>query len=755
MRQPAIFDGWYATDVRRIMRIRWNPQVPRLVPAGAGGAARSSRVRGPRRRRGTFSLLALLVAGGLGAGPAGGAVRGRLLAPDGGPVVGARVEVLDGEARSRSDDLGYFGLHRVSPPVSLRIRHPAFEERTVEVAAGESGPVEVFLVPRTGVEERVEVRGSRAGDGFSPTGLASTPVHLREVVVPPSTLTEAVVQAAGVSENGQGGRLQVFSIRGISRHRVLNLIAGARIVGERRAGVSTGFVDPLLVREVDVLRGPATTYFGAGALGGAIQVEPRTFQGLWAQSGYETQGDANVQAFGWGHRGWSLGLVRRQAGDGEAAAGTRLHNAFEQYSASLRKSWQTPRRTAELLLIPSYGLDIGKANTDFPHRATRYPRQRHLLVRLGLDHGLGGRIHVYAHPHSLDTRVVEGDERQDVSSRGLDFGAHWERPLVEGPRLGARVSVDYFGRRGVTTEEGRFVRKSPSGATAKTLSGGREDEMATSAVLHWSRGRARLETGTRLTWLGQSNRGAATRRRWAWTGFLSGAVPLAPRLDALANVGTGQRFPSLGEGFFTGTTGRGQVLGNPELDSETSRSGEVGLRWLGERAFVRGAWFKTRIGDYIERIELAPDLLTFRNLTSGTLEGFEIEGLVELAPRTDLTWGGHRLSGRDDAGAPLADIPPDELRLAFRVAAGVGQWAAQLRWRGGKDQLGSGEKEIPSAVLLGASLRLDAGRHLGSGTELLLVASNLLDEDYFPAADRKASPAPGRSVGVSLVWSRP
>ena len=94
----------------------------------------------------------------------------------------------------------------------------------------------------------------------------------------PGSVLDAVVEIPGVSQNGQAGLFQVFSVRGVSRQRVLTMLDGVRLTSERRAGVSASFVDPLLLGELDVLRGPASTYYGSGALGGALQMLPRSFE---------------------------------------------------------------------------------------------------------------------------------------------------------------------------------------------------------------------------------------------------------------------------------------------------------------------------------------------------------------------------------------------------------------------------------------------------------------------------------------------
>ncbi|MCZ6747022.1 MAG: TonB-dependent receptor, partial [Acidobacteria bacterium] len=148
-------------------------------------------------------------------------------------------------------------------------------------------------------------------------------------------------------------------------------------------------------------------------------------------------------------------------------------------------------------------------------------------------------------------------------------------------------------------------------------------------------------------------------------------------------------------------------------------------------------------------VEIAPDLLTFVNLTSGTLVGLETEGTWHGETGWHATWGGQIIQGRDDDDQALADVSPD------RVFAGVGRdrrrWGfdARLTWRAAKNDPGSSEKAIDAAALLGAF----AFFRPAPAWRLELRGVNLLDEAYFPAADSKAQEAPGRTFGLFLTWS--
>jgi iron complex outermembrane receptor protein len=571
---------------------------------------------------------------------------------------------------------------------------------------------------------------------------------------PPGRLSELVAGLPGVAENGQGGMFQTWSIRGVSRLRVLTLVSGMRVVGERRAGVSASFMDPLLIGSVDVLRGPSSTYYGSGALGGVVQLFPRAFTGPVVEAGWGSQGGESHLLAGWGDEAWSVGVARRDAANAETPGGERLHSGFRQQSAVVGRRWRSGSRRYSLEAIAARGDDIAKANTDFPRRITTYPTEEHLLLRFAVRGDAGWSLDAWVHPNNLETEVLEpGVERSLLANEAFDLGLDFqrERSLDEATRL--RYGLDYFGRRGVEALE-RGWDLSGGGAvptlSQRTLDRGEEDEAGLYGAVERNIGRAVLLAGGRLSWQRQGNTGAADRDDVAGTAFAGLVAPLRAGLELAINAGTGLRFPSLSERFFSGVTGRGRVSGDPDLDPERALNLDLGLRWFGERLYLAGYVFRNEIDDYIERLETAPEELTFRNLTTGTIEGVEAQGGFQLDGRTALTFGGHLLDGEDASGGQLADIPADRLYAELRHRRL--RWSVEARWeeRSAK-RAGSGEKPIPGASLLSAGVRCE----IAAGLELRLHGRNLLDERYFSSADEKVPLAPGRSIGIGFSWTPP
>ena len=106
----------------------------------------------------------------------------------------------------------------------------------------------------------------------------------------------------------------------------------------------------------------------------------------------------------------------------------------------------------------------------------------------------------------------------------------------------------------------------------------------------------------------------------------AGLFAASPILGALALAGgpfrgftlTGQvsrgfRDPTLSDRYFAGTTARGVIVGNPDLDPESSRQLDLAIRGGGGRVRVGGFAYLYRIRDLIERYEADPDTFAFRN----------------------------------------------------------------------------------------------------------------------------------------------
>lgn len=671
------------------------------------------------------------------------AIEGQVTDSDGNPILRAWIYPVNEGSGTYSDSRGRFILGTIDPPVMLGIFHKNYDPAEVEVLVATSQPIQISLSARRGLREEITVTARVPRTDFSAVGAAATRIEPGEIESPVDTLVEIVESVPGIAENGQGGHLKVFSIRGVSGHRVRTSIGGVRLAGERRAGVSASFFDPFLIGSVELTRGPSVIRHGSGALGGVVEILPRKFAGYDVSLGYNSQGNENFFLGGWGKDGWSVGFTRRDADNASAPNGIELNTHFTQYSGLFSRSWDTGERESQLFVIPTLAHDIGKSSSDFPQRTTVYPRERHLLIGFSTFSSSLWRLEAFLHPHDLQTQVSDTGGLKKILTNSADFGATTTKQLFLGSRYILNLGADYFARRGVDSKE------EAQDNTLRSLENGQEDELGLSASLSVQLRRAVLEGGSRLTWFRQSNQQANGKMDSALSGFAGVSVPLTLGVELTGSAGSGLRFPSLSERFFTGTTGRGTVLGNPTLDPERSLNTDIGIKLESGKVFAAGYYFHNRISDYIEQVDLQEDQYSFQNLTRGAIRGFEWETALAPAEETSLYFRGHLLRGRSAEGKPLSDIPTHRFSVGFRrQETRTVHYGSEWQLRSSKDGPGDGEKRIGSADLLSAFLSL---RPLPT-LRFSIIFTNLLNDLYFPTADKKAAFAPGRGITIRLTW---
>jgi iron complex outermembrane receptor protein len=283
----------------------------------------------------------------------------------------------------------------------------------------------------------------------------------------------------------------------------------------------------------------------------------------------------------------------------------------------------------------------------------------------------------------------------------------------------------------------------------KSLDDGAEDELGLKASLYFQTALAMLEVGGRFTSIRQLNANLAKVTGSAWNGFTGISVPLFKELELRAALGTGLRFPSLSERFFAGTTGRGQVIGNPNLVPERSLDTEIGLRWSGQKLFSSIHLFQNSISEYIERIESQLDVLTFVNLTNGTIRGLEWEGILAPSERWNLYARTHLIRGETEEGDALSDIPVDRITIGLRRSQSKWKMGSEFQFRKGKTFPGSAERVTEGAQLVSAYLACQLTAQLRAS----LSGENLLDQAFHETADRKSSLTTGRSFSIGLYWT--
>lgn len=615
-------------------------------------------------------------------------------------------------------------------------------------AAAQATPPEVLAaaVPAAASElDTIEV-SARGTAADLPTALATDLLDPQQAIAAPADFQDLVTRVPGVTATGQNGLFETFSIRGSGGNGILVLVGGMPVTAQRRAGVPVAFVEPALLGEVNVTRGPAVVHFGPGALGGAVSIEPRWFQGTELRAGYASNGDETVLVAGHGTQQFSLAAARHHAGIAEAADGSPLNTGYTRGSASLQWRGELGGFSLDALLLPSRAEDIGKSNSRYPVRDTVYPEDSHTLGRLRLRNDQGFEISLHGHEQELSTwnqRPDRADTFAHVSS--LDLGATVQQSLGEGALRG-NVGLEYLGRRDVTgfDADGSVLNRS------YTLRDASEDGWSLFALGDWRLAEAwAVELGARHSRIDQDHAGAGSGT--SDTAFTAGLV-FAPEGGGRfsANLSSGYRFPTLEERFFTGVTPQGEIIGNPDLGAEHSLGLDLGYAWRGAGWGAEIHVWRMDVDDLIQQVELAPDTNGYTNIGEAGLHGAEAAIDWTATERLQLQASAQLVRGKDVlSGEPLYGMGPVSARLDaiydLRADLSLGLGYSHRRAAGRP-----GFEELPREAVdvVDAELRYRLQPALG----LRLYLRNALDERYFATEDELSALAPGRSLGVELVW---
>lgn len=711
-------------------------------------------------------------------GPAAAAAfEGRVVREaDGEPVAGAIVQILGVPGSVTTDSDGRFTWQPdPAPPFSVLVVLPGDRYTAPVLVSGLEAPLVEIRVAPLSIAESVTITAGAVPHTDATPGAAAAVISGEAIRTRQAPRLADVLEAVPGGARSSDLHAGVPSLRGLSRGRTVLLLDGARITTERRAGASGSFLDPFFLEAVEVVRGPSSVAYGSDAFGGVIHARTRrpVPNAPFAARARATLGAGLPESsFGAEVSGsaFGAGLLaagrRRVFSEYRSPEGVVPGSGAEDYGFLLRGEREVRGGLLEFGLQVDAGRRIGR-----PRRTssfTSYPEED--STRLSADYRFAPRwgfarldASVFLGAHRLLTRRdAEGTAlNSEVSARDSMFRLSGVRPLGRGRiELGAEL-LRRFGLGADTHLEG--VPDLLLTDLFENL-GSRLDGAARSEASVYGLAEAPLaervsgSVGARISGIAARSgrtfgRPALSESHRAFSGFAALRADLFRGATLAGQVSRGFRDPTLSDRYFAGLSGRGVVIGNPDLRPEKSLQADGSLRFGSGRVHYGLYGFRYRITDLIERFEdpLAPDLYFFRNRGEARISGAEFEmqfGAVGDPFSLDLAAGLAR--GVAEDGRPLADIPSANMRIGLR---------RRFRERGFAELVllafAGDRRPGPTETTTDAYARLDAavGVPLAGGAELRLSGRNLLDQAYPISADSRAVLAPGRSVVGSLVWT--
>ena len=712
-------------------------------------------------------------------------IKGKVLNLRGIPIIKAEVLHRSSGIKALTDEDGLFSLNvPQDEKFRLEITHPDYIEQEVVLTEKNMGKrIVITLVPYIIQREEVVVTAMRHPESSASVPAAETVVatELLEEEMP-ANITEGISSMPGVSSIGSGGFSLVPNIRGLARRRVLILIDNARVTSDRRTGPNASFVDPRDIEKIEILRSPSSVLYGSDAIGGVIHIftkNPSLEDGLggrvYAKYGTTNQEKGIGVSLEGGRKstGFYLSFQADDAQNYSSPSGEILQSQFTQGSLIAKILHVTEKREIMLSFLGARGQDIGKANQSSATKPTWYPKENQNYLQFHwIEKGLGkgGEVtfQAFFNPNYLETQKDKYEEsgyksKESYSKiKSSNYGAHLSYAMKINNSFRLRGGADFYGRTSVESYAQDRLFDSSGNLTGVQeqwpfTQGDRKDLGFLLSVDYTGIKKLDLVGGVRwdlirMKALPENTPPSSESEHRAWTGFIAGSWKITDEVVAFANVSKAYRAASLNELFYTGISGRGFIIAQPDLDPETSFNLDGGLKFIFKRIFVGVYAFYYEIDDLIERylIDDAESIYTYGNVNQGRISGYELEMEYYPIPRWKVFGNFFAFEGRSTVtGAPLNDVPSPRLFLGTRVWFGRISSEINATFQLAKDDPGPAETGIPAYEVV----NLKANYHFNSSFRLYLVLSNLLNQAYIARPDPDAVEEPGINFVFGASYS--
>lgn len=615
-----------------------------------------------------------------------------------------------GEASAETADLEIIALR--SPPADTQDALPP----------APSGPAVVALPPQVVVGTRDPREISELTSSVSVVGARQ--IEDRGA----SSVGELLSELPGVAvEGGPRPNAAFVNVRGLSGPRVLLIVDGARqnFLGGHRSSL---LIDPEMLKQVELLRGPASALWGSDAIGGVVVFatkDARDFledderAGGRVRTGFGSVDDervgSGIGALRVGEFDLVAGAVRRESGDYRRGDGEVEPHTGQAVDSRLAKlSWLPPGSPHRLGIIHQGFAQSGRSPSNPATGITptnplidRNNDVAYTILRYGFEDDADWLRHAQFNLYrdALDIREDRVDEPRADRSRFHTDGANGHLTVqLMGSRLaGTLLSLGADGFR----DRSRATR---DGAPRPQFPDAQRQLVGTFMQAELPLGALSLVSGIRY------DRYRSTTNQTDDAEVVESAVSpkfgvvwrLTDGLRLRAAYNAAFRAPGLIELFSAGQHFLGNdFVPNPELRPEKARNVEFGFSIdvpgfaAGQQAQLSGSLYRNRISDFIELVvtsesefpatrcitprppvgcvnrrddglidPLLPPVFvggstSSQNLYAALIRGGELEAAYRVGP-LQIGANYNRTRGRDDdSGQPLFNIPADRLRIGI------------------------------------------------------------------------------------------
>jgi vitamin B12 transporter len=541
-----------------------------------------------------------------------------------------------------------------------------------------------------------------------------------------STLEQLLARQSGIqyTANGGPGTNSGVFIRGASPKQSIVLIDGVRFGSATSGDAALSRIPLSQIERIEILRGPASSLYGADAIGGVIQIFTKRGDGdahFNASTGFGTRNtnDSSVGVSG----GNELVSYSVQGGyyatDGYSAIHNKNNSAYNRDNDNYRNN----SLTGSLSVRPQQGHEIG-ANFFVSDGTSRYDsgfspasaRRDYKNIQDVTSNGLFSRNQINDIWTST-LRIGRSTDKSTQTSDGVQTGIFqtdqdqyvWQND-IKLPIGTALLATEY-------------LKQSVSGTTSYTV----DERTIRSLLAGWTGSIENHRFQTNLRRDDNSQFGGET------TGSATYGYQFTPAVRTHVSYGTAFRAPTFNELYYPNTGFGG---GNPNLKPERSKNGETGVTWEQGGQRLSAVYFHNKVSDLINN--WPP-----QNVNNATLQGasfsysgrfasWSVGASIDLQnPRDDDT--GNRLARRADQ------------QMSSNISRSFGDWSLGGEWQ----LVGDRYDDAANTKKLGGYglVNLIADYRLQKDWTLFARANNIFDK-YYETVNNYSTPGANIFVGI-------
>ncbi|WP_336658067.1 TonB-dependent hemoglobin/transferrin/lactoferrin family receptor [Leclercia adecarboxylata] len=597
-----------------------------------------------------------------------------------------------------------------------------------------------------------------------------------------SSATDLLRHVPGLTLDGTGRTNgQDVNLRGYDRRGVLVLVDGVR-QGTDTGHLNSTFLDPALIKRIEIVRGPSALLYGSGAMGGVIAYDTADAKDLLQAgqtSGYRVFGTAatgdhslGMGASAFGRTDTLDGLVAwssrdrgdiRQGGGGTAPNDESINNMLAKGSwqmdqaQSLSGSLRYYNNAAQEPKNPQT-IEADDSSNPMTDRSTI---QRD--VQLGYHIAPAGNDWLNA-----DARIYWSEAR--INAQNINGTGEFRQQTTQGGKVEnrTRLFADSFASH-LLTYGGEYYRQEqePSGATTgfpdariDFSSGWLQDEITLRDLP------VTLLGGTRYDNYRGSSDGYEDVDADKWSSRAGITITPAEWLMLFGSYAQAFRAPTMGEmyndakHFSIGRFYTNYWVPNPNLRPETNETQEYGfglrfddLLLANDALEFKASYFDTNAKDYISTtVDFAAATTMSYNVPNAKIWGWDMMAKYSASLFT-LDVAHNRTRGKDtDTGEYISSISPDTVSSKLDIP--VAQSGFSLGWIGTfadrSTHVSSSYSHQPGYAVNDFYVSYQ-GQQALKGVTTTLVLGNAFDKEYWSP---QGIPQDGRNgkIFVSYQW---